>query len=651
MSALSQSSSTAAAHPLDPLSAAELAAAVAAVRADDRLSTTLRFACVRLDETAARAGERRAEIVVRDAEARQGWFVSVALPADGAATADRFDDLGDEQPAITPHESRLFAAAAREHPEFLAALALRGIEDASLVMVDAESMGGFVPERYANRRVAWGATWYREDIADNGYARPVEGLMPIVDLDTMEILEIEDHGVVPMATERGTFAEGEWGDVRPGLQPLDVVQPSGASFAVDGWLVDWQGWSLRVGFDHREGLVLHDLTFKDRPVLRRVSCNEMYVPYLDPTASQYRKNFFDWGEYGAGVMTNSLELGCDCVGLIHYFDGDVVDGDGSVRAVPNAICMHEEDDGILWKHTNSRTGDVEVRRSRRLILSSFVTVANYDYGFYWSLYQDGSIELEIKLTGILSAAGIADGQTPPHGRLVGPNVQAATHQHYFAIRMDTAVDGDRNRFVEVHAEAETDPALDPYGNAVRSVRTVIESERDGGRRADPTRGVYWRVESTDATNRFGDPTAYRLHVDSTATPLARPHSVSGRRAPFVENHVWASVRDPSQRYIGGEYPNQAEPGADGIHRWTQADRSLDGAELVLWANVGTHHFPRPEDWPVMPVARGHLRFEPDGFFDRNPVLDLARPADACHSSDGGSCGHADHSDTPIADGR
>ena len=69
----------------------------------------------------------------------------------------------------------------------------------------------------------------------------------------------------------------------------------------------------------------------------------MYVPYLDPTPTQYRKNFFDWGEYGAGVMTNSLELGCDCLGLIHYFDGAVVDGDGTVRDVRNAICMHEED--------------------------------------------------------------------------------------------------------------------------------------------------------------------------------------------------------------------------------------------------------------------------------------------------------------------
>jgi primary-amine oxidase len=619
-------STLAVAHPLDPLTPPELAAAVAAVRADARVGEPLRFGCVRLDEVAAAAGERRAEVVVRDAGARRGFMVSVLL--GDPAVAESWEDLGGRQPPITPHESRLAAQACRENPAFLAALARRGIEDASLVMIDAESIGGFVPERHAGRRIAWGATWHREDASDNGYARPVEGVIPIVDLDTLEVLEVEDHGVVPMATERGTFAPGEWGE-RPGLAPLQIVQPQGASFAVDGWAVAWQGWELRVGFDHREGLVLHDLRFLDRSVLARASLNEMYVPYLDPTPTQFRRNFFDWGEYGAGVMTNSLELGCDCLGLVHYFDGAVVDGDGSVRDVPHAICMHEEDDGVLWKHTNARTGEVQVRRSRRLVISTFVTVGNYDYGFFWALAQDGSIELEVKLTGILSVAGTPVGRRPPHGRAVGPGVQAATHQHYFAVRLDTAVDGPRNRLAEIHAEPEPDPALDPHGNAVRSVRTVLRSEREAARRADPARGVHWRIESDTARNRYDEPTAYRLHVDSVARPLARPSSVTGRRAPFTAHHVLATRRDPEQRYAGGEYPNQAEPGADGIHVWQQADRSLDPAELVVWATVGTHHLPRPEDWPVMPVARARLRLEPDGFFDRNPALDVPPPAHAC----------------------
>lgn len=68
--------------------------------------------------------------------------------------------------------------------------------------------------------------------------------------------------------------------------------------------------------------------------------------------------------------------------------------------------MHEEDYGILWKHTDRRDGQPEVRRSRRLVASSVSTVENYEYGFFWYLYQDGNIKFEIKLTGILSPAAV-----------------------------------------------------------------------------------------------------------------------------------------------------------------------------------------------------------------------------------------------------
>ena len=42
---------------------------------------------------------------------------------------------------------------------------------------------------------------------------------------------------------------------------------------------------------------------------------------------------------------------------------------------------------MLWKHTDWRSGKANLARCRRLAISSFATVANYDYGFYWYLYQ------------------------------------------------------------------------------------------------------------------------------------------------------------------------------------------------------------------------------------------------------------------------
>jgi len=114
-------------------------------------------------------------------------------------------------------------------------------------------------------------------------------------MHTMEVLEVEDHGVVPVSGEAGPLAAGGFGPHRPGSPAAGGGAAGGPSFAVDGWRVRWQGWSFRVGFTHREGLVLYDLEFLGRSVLKRAACNEMYVPYLDPNSTQYRKNFFDLG--------------------------------------------------------------------------------------------------------------------------------------------------------------------------------------------------------------------------------------------------------------------------------------------------------------------------------------------------------------------
>ena len=140
--------------------------------------------------------------------------------------------------------------------------------------------------------------------------------------------------------------------------------------------------------------------------------------------SSYRKNAFDLGEYGVGMMANSLALGCDCLGTIHYFDGHLADGQGRVVTIKNAVCLHEEDFGMLWKHTDWRTGQSEVRRSRRLAVSMIATVGNYDYGFYWYFYQDGTIQMEVKLTGIMNTMALKPGESPRYGTEVAPRLIA-----------------------------------------------------------------------------------------------------------------------------------------------------------------------------------------------------------------------------------
>jgi primary-amine oxidase len=634
-------------HWTDPLTHAEIAEVVALVRANPRIGERPRFWGIAVEEGLARAlapGQGRpVRLVVMNPDVHAAWEVGAWTSGRGlAASIVSWTPVDSKRPGVSSEEARMAAAACRADPAFQEALAKRGIDDASLVWVDPESIGGFEPEDLAARRLCWGTVWHRETEDDNGYARPVAGLIPIIDMETLEVLRIEDHGVVPLAAEGGNYRSGTWGPDRT-VAPLEIIQPEGPGFTIDGQLVTWQNWSFRVGFTHREGLVLHDVVYHEgderRPVLKRAAVNEMYVPYLDSDPTAYRKNFFDWGEYGAGPLTASLELGCDCLGEIRYLDAAVLGGHGEPRTIANAICLHEEDFSVLWKHVNARTGEADVRRARRLVISFFATVANYDYGFYWSFYQDGMIDLEIKLTGILSVSGIEDGKTPAYGRLVSPNVQAPNHQHYFGVRLDMGVDGPLNRLYEVHAEVEPDEALNPDGNACTMVKTLIPSEASAARTTDPSRAVHWLVESTTRANRYGDNTGYRLTLPSTSRLFARPGSIAARKAPFVAKHLWATAYDPAERFIAGEYPNQAPLGEDGVQAWQRADRSLDGAELVLWPVVGVHHYPRPEEWPIMPVHRIGLRLEPDGFFARNPSLDV--PAPKAHAAGGhdSACSH------------
>ena len=178
---------------------------------------------------------------------------------------------------------------------------------------------------------------------------------------------------------------------------------------------------MRIGFDAREGLTLHQVSLDDRPVLYRASIPEMVVPYGDPKF-RYWQAYFDTGEYLVGKWANSLELGCDCLGEIAYLDATVTDDTGQPRTIANAICIHEEDFGILWKHTDIFNGSAQSRRQRRLVVSYFTTVGNYDYGFYWYFYLDGTIELEVKATGVLFTSAYPDEatRTPPRSRPAWP---------------------------------------------------------------------------------------------------------------------------------------------------------------------------------------------------------------------------------------
>ena len=418
------------------------------------------------------------------------------------------------KPRIAPDEFLLAEKIAKEDPRFVEALAKRGITDLSLVCSDPWSCGVFGHADEDGRRLIQTITWVRNRPYDNHYAHPVEGLSALVDINRGEVLRIDDFGVVPVPREEANYAARFQKTWRSGLKPIEVVQPEGPSFTVDGWCVEWCGWSFRVGFTPREGLVLHDLKIRDgdtfRSILKRASLAEMVVPYGHPSGVHPRKNAFDCGEYGIGVLANSLKLGCDCLGAIRYFDAVVNRIDGTAQVIENAICLHEEDCGILWKHTDFRTEETDTRRARRLVVSFIATVGNYEYGFYWHLYLDGTIELDVKLTGIINTAGLTHSGETGHGTRVGAGVVGHIHQHVFNVRLDMAVDGPNNTVVEVETIADPPGPDNPWHNALSVVETPLLTQKSARRRGDPSRLRWWKIVNRERTTALGYHPGYRL---------------------------------------------------------------------------------------------------------------------------------------------
>ncbi len=616
------------AHPLDPLSEEEIGRVGAAVRAHVP-DTGLLFSSITLAEPSKEALEahrhgtpvlRAARVVVLDGP----HGVIEALVGTESGDIRAWVPVPDVRPPLLFTEAFNAMEAVRADDRWRAALARRGITDVSGVQIDPWPPGAYADFADRNTRLTRCLAYFREDPADNGYARPIEGVVAVVDLATAEVLAVEDHGVVALPPDPGRYDPDHVGPLRDDLRPLEIHQPEGVSFTVEGNHLSWQRWDLRVILDPIEGLVLHDVAYQDgdrrRPVLARASLSEMVVPYGSADPTHRWKNAFDAGEWGLGRFVNSLTLGCDCLGEITYLDAVMADEAGNPQIVEQAVCIHEEDDGIAWKHQDLNTGNVEVRRSRRFVVSSIYTVGNYEYAFYWRFYLDGAVELEVRLTGIVQPFAF-EGDPPDNTVVVAPGVAAAHHQHLFCVRLDLDVDGSPNSVYEVDVVAAGGGENDPWANGIEARSTLLGSEAAARRDVDPARSRTWKVVSRGSPNAHGQPTAYKLLPSATPTLLAGAGSVVAGRAGFATHNLWVTPYDPEELRAAGPYPNQ-HPGGAGLPEWTAADRALVDTDVVLWHTFGVTHVVRPEDWPVMPVERTGFWLVPVGFFDRNPALDV-----------------------------
>ncbi|KAK6441625.1 peroxisomal copper amine oxidase [Oleoguttula sp. CCFEE 5521] len=632
-------------HPFDPLSTEEIAAAVAIIRQshpdvffntvtlwEPRKEEMLRY--VASPKTIARP--HRVADVVAIGRGSKVFDGTVDLNEGKIVTWDLTEGV---QPLITMEDLQIVETVVRKDAKVIEQCGIVGIppQDMHKVYCDPWTIG--YDERFGSGvRLQQALMYYRPHIDDSQYTYPLD-FCPIYNSDTQEIIHIDIPKVRrPLNTAPPTNYHAEAikaaGGFRTDLKPINITQPEGVSFTVDGRTVKWQNWSCHIGFNYREGIVLSNVTFNDkgtvRPIFWRISLAEMVVPYGNPERPHHRKHAFDLGEYGGGYMTNSLSLGCDCKGAIHYLDAAFVSRNGDPQTIKNAICIHEEDAGILFKHTDFRDNSTTVTRARKLLISQIFTAANYEYCVYWILHQDGTIQLEIKLTGILNTYALNPGESAaPWGTEVYPGVNAHNHQHLFCLRVDPNIDGPNNTISIVDAVAAEAPVGSEenfYGNAFYAKKTKVETMKEGMSDYDGASSRTWEMANEGKINAYSKkPVGYKLVSREVPKLLPKEGSLVWKRAGFARHAVHVTKYSDEQIHPAGRHvPQTSGEPSQGLPAWIAADPegSLVNTDVVLWHTFGLTHFPAPEDYPVMPAEPMTVLLRPRGFFTENPAMDV-----------------------------
>lgn len=641
---------TEAAHPLDALTPGEIGRVRAALEAAGALRDDTRFPMQLLLDPPKAAlaawapGDPLGRRVLSTLLDTSTGLVREAVVALGtSASEDRVASIEDlptgeapyGQPQYLFEEYELVDEIVKADRGWRAAMASRGLDHMDRALVVPLAPGQFGEADEVGRRMMRSLTFLPPHAGDNPWSFPVEGLVLLVDVTGRKVEKLVDERQVPVPDIDGNYDDASVGARRTSLKPIEITMPEGPSFTVDGSHVTWEQWRFRVGFSMREGLVLHELGWQDgeelRSVVHRASVPEMVVPYGDTSETRRWISYFDAGEYHLGKNANSLALGCDCLGAIHYFDAHLAGDTGEAFTIPRAICMHEEDFGILWKHRELDGETTHGRRSRRLVISYFATVGNYDYGFFWYLYLDGSIQFEAKATGIVFCGADLPGTEQRHATEIATGLFAPVHQHIFCARLDMDVDGTDNYVDQVDLVRIPMGPENPWGNAFGHRRDRVTEA--GSRLGDGALGRTWHIGSASRRNGLGRPTEYQLIPEARATLMADPASTVHARGTFATQHLWVTAHRDDETFPAGRYPNQ-HAGGDGLPAFVAEGGDVDGDDLVVWHSFGLTHIPRPEDWPIMPVDYSGFWLKPVGFLDRNPTLDVP---EAGHDGDGCGC--------------
>ncbi len=641
----------ASAHPLDGLSPAEMTATVEILKADGKITEAARFPLIELKEPPKPAvlawspgapEPRVATVNVKEGGNAFKGEVDLAArrvlswePASGESMVLLEEFLGAMELALA-------------NAEVKAGLGKRGLtpEQAFCLPLTAGAFG--LPDEQGRRLMK--VPCYASPEGSNFYAKPVEGLFAVVDLNAKQVIEVVDTGVVPVPADPWGYTEQEVqarvGAVRPVTNPATLSQPGGANYKIDGSLVAWDIWRFRWRVDKRPGVVLSLIEANDgeawRSVLYQAHLSEVFVPYMDPTTGWYWRTYMDSGEYGFGTFLSPLRAGVDCPAHATFLPAVVPLDNGAPTEIPSALCIFERNIGDpAWRHyeifvqSPNAAVPAEGRPATELVVRSASEVGNYDYLIDYVFQQDGMMHVRLGATGLdavkgVEATSMADATAAAdtaHGRLIAPNLVAPNHDHFFNFRLDFDVDGTANSFMRTALVPAKTPADAPRRSLWETRDEMPMTELQGRYRVDPAKPAMYHVVNEAKESGLGHHPGYMILPENSVaySPLDTANDPPAKRNGYIDYTIWNTPHATGERYAGGEYALQSD-GSDSLPAWVQKNRPIHGTDIVTWYTMGFHHVPHMEDWPVMPTMWKSITLMPFNFFTHNPALTIPGPS-------------------------
>lgn len=640
----------ASAHPLDALTETEISEAVALLAGEDHTGAGTLYPYISLKEP-----EKSVVLAWRDGDP-EPRAVEVHFKNDKGAFVAEVDLAGDRVVSVEPAggETMILLAEfmtamelATGDPAFVDGLGKRGLKPDQVFCLPLTA-GRFGLAEEDGRRLMKVPCYVLPD-GTNFYAKPVEGLYAVVDLNARNVVEVFDTGVRPVPEDGWGYSEDEvearTGALRPQANPAALSQPGGSSVSIEHGLISWDIWRFRARVDKRPGVVLSNIDVREgerwRNVLYQAHLSEVFVPYMDPDDGWYWRTYMDSGEYGFGIFLTPLRPGVDCPAYATFLPATVHTDEGAPLSIPDAICIFERSIGDpAWRHfeifAQSETEQVpaEGRPATQLVVRSASEVGNYDYLVDYVFHQDGRIDVMVGSTGLDAVKGAAvksmneagAAEETRYGTLIAPNLVAPNHDHYFNFKLDFDIDGQANSFMRTALVAGTPEDGAPRRSFWVTETTMAKTETAGRYKVNPNTPAMYHVMNMSAVGPLGHKPGYMIVPGNSVAygPFDFAGDAPFKRNAYIEYTLWNTPYSVEERYAGGRFAFQSD-GSDTLATWSERDRPIANTDIVTWYTMGFHHVPHTEDWPVMSTMWKGFTLRPFNFFAHNPALTIPLP--------------------------